>query len=241
LRADVTGDNVVNAADAISIINVLNARGAGSPMTVAERQAAKWQDVLWQTIFADANRNVGIAAPDPLLDIPAPPNGNTTGNINANDLYLRSVSAWASQLGGGGGVPTRIIPTLIFARGGCGWSPYEIIPDDRSDNDQYVTVSYPEAVPATAAGIVMKVYAQSNSSGCWLWAKAPNFPEDIVVASVALNNSDDMASDTTTVVMPYENSRTMDLKWRYFKPAGGGWIRDESTAGIRAFVVGYIE
>jgi len=101
IRADVTGDGVVNAADAQVLIDVMNNRGSGAPLSEAEREAAKAQDALSRTLFADRDRNLGIAVVSPLNNIPDPPNRRGIGNINANDVYLRSAGQWASTVGGG--------------------------------------------------------------------------------------------------------------------------------------------
>jgi len=101
VRADVTGDGIVNVADLKAIESVIAARGSGPPMTEAEREAAKQRDPLWRTLYADENRNLGIITVNPMDNIPLPPNNARMGNINANDVYLRSVGQWASQAGGG--------------------------------------------------------------------------------------------------------------------------------------------
>ncbi len=51
------------------------------------------------------NGNVRIGTTTP--QSPAP-NGATSGNIDSNDVYLRSISKWASQMSGVGGVPKGV-------------------------------------------------------------------------------------------------------------------------------------
>ena len=54
------------------------------------------------TYLATEEGNVGIGIREPNSDAP---NGTKTGNLDVNDIYLRSVPKWVSQAG----LPTRII------------------------------------------------------------------------------------------------------------------------------------
>lgn len=68
----------------------------------------------------DWDGNVGIGTTTP-TGAASPGNGQATGNLDVNDVYLRSAGRWASQLGGG---PASWIVTEVTAT--CpetGWCP----------------------------------------------------------------------------------------------------------------------
>ena len=126
VRADVNGDGLASGLDVNLIVDHINTVGnGGPPLTVAEREALKGRGIL--ALSVDVGNNLGVGVVDPLAGIPAPPNANTSGNVNANDVYLRSSGQWASQMGGssapdvastytGNGALDRFIP-LAFPPG----------------------------------------------------------------------------------------------------------------------------
>ena len=89
---------------------------------------------------SNAAGNVGVGTTSPQFPNPK---GGASGNLDAADVYLRSVSRWASQSAGG---PTFINPVLIYtaAAGDASWTTFDASPYiPQGANGVVIEVQYP--------------------------------------------------------------------------------------------------
>jgi len=110
---------------------------------------------------------LGVGTADPTVAA-SPANGSTTGNIDANDVWLRAANRWASQ---GGGGPTFITPTLLFTTSSrTGWRTQDLS----------------GLVPVGTRSIIVVVRQLGASTGCSTstFARADSSSPDYYIAGM---------------------------------------------------------
>ncbi len=102
------------------------------------------------TLLVEGNLGVGIVSGAPPV-FAAAPNTQTTGNLNVNDVYLRSANsgagAWASQSANGGPAGVMYLEgQVISPPPGCpaGWTEVatNIVPVDAAGANKFVRTCY---------------------------------------------------------------------------------------------------
>lgn len=122
--------------------------------------------------------NVGIGSPT--LQLPAPGPGGTpdTGNLDVNDVYLRSIDRWVSQLAAGGGIE-KTGQTKVYRIGDDGYyqkgAPAE--GPRFTDNDNGTVTDN-----ATGLMWVKDPMAAGTGGSNFRWNSAIDICEDLVYA-----------------------------------------------------------
>lgn len=124
---------------------------------------------------------------------------------------------------------------------GMALTPVFRISTNAPNPDQWVTVSYPAGVPSTAKAIILRAYTQANGWDVNIEIQdGLSFPDQTVAHAFAVNNSDDSASDSTIITLPYSVARTFQAKWH---GEGFNYRPPDEAGGQRANinVIGYID
>jgi hypothetical protein len=170
------------------------------------------------------NGNVAIGIPIP--------NNTKTGIIDVKDAWVRDANggagAWASAASAGIGYTRVLAQPVLFRRGiAQKTSPYyDPTAPVTADRNVWTGINLNTyGPPANAKFAVVKFYAATLSSWhAWVFWRlggevvAPISP---VVDSNSPNNSDDAASDTNTVWVPYSAANpVMQVMWKTDNAAG---------------------
>lgn len=118
---------------------------------------------------------------------------------------------------------TRITPTLVYKMSSSYSTGTSGIPSEYQNtsstnvgnNGTWQSHSYPVAIPTPCSSVLIKCVAfTGNSSRAYIRLRSvtpsTTFPDDIIVFSWSPANSDDSASDSMTVEMPYNSARTFE-------------------------------
>jgi hypothetical protein len=153
------------------------------------------------------------------------------GKVQADDFCLNSDTAKClSNSGGGGGEVgawNYITPKEIYRH-----DPEGKFGAGKSESENaYKTVSFPTLIPTEGVGALVVKFLSFQQGRYYLtvYAKATNFPEQFVAR--ASSGEHDSSSDTNIIMMPYDNSRQMQIKYKS--------DREESAAAV-AYVIGYV-
>ena len=157
-------------------------------------------------ILQEAGGNVGVGTNSPQLTSPY---GGSNGNIDANDVYLRSINRWASQ------VPIPFVDNLMVIDAVPGYSSTSTSYFDIPGTSKTVTL------PAGTALIVwsMSCYSGGPSAGAvWyirpvIGANAP--PEGLLCATNEIGSHKSF-SGSWAVVIPAGGTMTVKLQARCY-------------------------
>ncbi len=158
--------------------------------------------------------------------------GTTLPSCVSGQIIKYNGSAWvcaSDDVGSGGAVGlnyTYLAPTRIFRLSDAA-------------NDTWKAVSYPASVPTTASAVVLRVFSQANGWNVLAALKDEAFPEQVITNAVGPNNSDDAASDSVVLAVPYSSDRALQAKWIGIGNAYRG--SDEASGQLAdVYVIGYV-
>jgi hypothetical protein len=114
----------------------------------------------------------------------------------------------------------RITPVQLYLANNTGiatengtppaWSPATT--HNTGDIRVWKTLTYPVTVPTGVGSILIQLVAMSmSSSAAYISVKSTSVPEFVGVYSRSRANSDDNASDTSMIELPYEAGRSFDI------------------------------
>lgn len=198
----------------------------------------------------------GPTVAPPLGNVPAPINvgGGTAGNIYSQfktglltldhlitgDLTVTSATA----------ITTGQVLTADGTTGKVKWATpgtyHYFAPVEMASigtgmtNNVWTSIVYPIGIPLSAKAVIYKIYTQANGWQVYVRLKDENFPEQIVAYAYGPNNSDDAASDTVVITIPYSADRSFMAEW---VGEGTAYRPTDESGGQRASIniIGYIE
>ncbi len=147
--------------------------------------------------------NVGIGTTSPNSPAPGPGGTPTTGNLEVNDVYLRSVNKWASQGGG--------VVQVVYYQTANDASTTDLIPLDDTPprNTEGIEVMSVSITPKKSSNIlIVDALVLAGNDQAYSTIAALFKDSDVEALAVAVQDNDSV----------YHGTNTMNI--RYCMPAG---------------------